>query len=145
MGLLMLPLRVVGQSLCSLLSSQWISEDVLCVGFPQALPMVFRPCAGLCRLCCTFCWSGVCTENHFYCMCQYVKHVLPSLNKRLSCLSLSFYALQNWQLSSFFYSFTSSHSQTTMNAFLLYQNIVWACADQESQRTLVPTGLKLSE
>lgn len=63
MGLLMLPLRVVGQCLGSLLSSQRISEDVLGVSSPQALSLVGRPCAGFCRLSGFLCWSGVCTEE----------------------------------------------------------------------------------
>lgn len=63
MALLISPLRVVGQSLCCVLSSQWISEDVFGVGSPLALFLVSRLCTGLCRLCGFLCWSGFCTED----------------------------------------------------------------------------------
>lgn len=62
MGLLILPLGVVGQSLCCVLSSQRISEDVFGVGSPQALFMVSRLVTGLCRLCGLLCWSGLCND-----------------------------------------------------------------------------------
>lgn len=56
---LILPLRVVGQSLCCVLSSQRISEDVLGVGSPQALFAVSRLVTGLRRLRGLLCWSGL--------------------------------------------------------------------------------------
>lgn len=63
MGLLMLPLRVVGWRLCCLLSSQRICEDVLSVDAPQAFSLVGGPRAGLCRLCGFLCWSGFYRED----------------------------------------------------------------------------------
>lgn len=64
MSLLMLPLRVVGWSLCCLLSSQWIGEDVLGVDSPKDFSLVTKPCAGLRRLCGFLCCSGFCTEDN---------------------------------------------------------------------------------
>lgn len=61
-GLLILPLRVVGESLGRVLSSQWISEDVFSEGSPQALFTVGRLVADLRRLGGLLCWSGLCKD-----------------------------------------------------------------------------------
>lgn len=60
----MLPLRVVGWGLGCVLSSQWISEDVLGVDSPQGFSLVSRPCAGLYGLSSFLRSSGSCTDNY---------------------------------------------------------------------------------
>lgn len=70
MGLLILPLSVVGQSLCCLLSSEWICEEVFSVDSPQALSLVSRSCTGLCRLSGLLCCFGFCEEEELSVLCE---------------------------------------------------------------------------
>lgn len=53
----MLPLRVAGERLCCVLSSQWIGEDMFSVGSPPTF---------LCCLSNALCWSRSCTQHHFF-------------------------------------------------------------------------------
>lgn len=63
MGLWLLPLRVVGQSLRGVLSSQRVGEDVFGEGSLRAEFLVSGIQSGLRRLGGFLCCSGVCTEG----------------------------------------------------------------------------------